>query len=517
MSLTPKTFSEYKASKLYCRDPEQYERCMDDCHETTWDASRAALMAELLKGGGCSTVDELTSRLQALIDCLPSAPYREKLAEAVAEALVMIDHSRASEAVLRKALEQERETSHQLREARHRDMVEDGAELASLRKRLAEVEGELDGLRTKIRERRDEMPEQCWCDKSDGCDCPAHDVFVELGALLDPDKYPYQPTTASQLRTHFGIPEGEDVVEGVKARFAAMEEWNRKAGTSLDSAIREAESMVKAANGLSSDLTTYGEAIEELRAYHNLPSDLSPMDVVKRSVGAFQEVQARAERGPPCGECEGEGGDSETCCGKGYGDVTTYSWTCETCGGSGSELDALKREVQALKADIQNREVNARESVTRTQGSRAIQAIAAERQRQVEQEGWGHTHDDQHSQGDLAAAASCYALSAAAYGLDQSCQIPLRVPDIWPWHADWWKPKSKRRDLERAGALIVAELERLDRAEDPTPTEQVSWERGPGKVDRESLANFIRSIDGRHEMGAGEMAESIAEWMEGRR
>jgi hypothetical protein len=33
----------------------------------------------------------------------------------------------------------------------------------------------------------------------------------------------------------------------------------------------------------------------------------------------------------------------------------------------------------------------------------------------------------------------------------------------WPWEDKWWKPKDRRRDLVRAGALIVAEIERLDR------------------------------------------------------
>lgn len=497
MSLTPKTFSEYKASKLYCRDPEQYERCMDDCHETTWDASRAALMAELLKGGGCSTVDELTSRLQALIDCLPSAPYREKLAEAVAEALVMIDHSRASEAVLRKALEQERETSHQLREARHRDMVEDGAELASLRKRLAEVEGELDGLRTKIRERRDEMPEQCWCDKSDGCDCPAHDVFVELGALLDPDKYPYQPTTASQLRTHFGIPEGEDVVDaivemasGLKSRRKLKSDLHKAQGAACRHAAAESKlrEQLKSANrrGLKAEEDSLAtlQALNELAAYHNLPSDLSPMDVVKRSVGAFQEVQARAERGPPCEECGGQGG----------GQDEGGSWTCLTCGGSGSELDALKREVQALKADIQNREVNARKAVqdgwlakwfaSHVEWSRNTFGPAEERgpigpAKHLRKEADEMIADPY----DLEEMADAFhlvmdAVWRSGHSLEQFMDMANekaaknRVRD-WPD----WRTAPKGEPIEHIrGATEDAKL-----------AEQVSQEQGPGNVDREDL------------------------------
>jgi hypothetical protein len=29
---------------------------------------------------------------------------------------------------------------------------------------------------------------------------------------------------------------------------------------------------------------------------------------------------------------------------------------------------------------------------------------------------------------------------------------------------EWWKPTNRRRDLVKAGALILAEIERLDRA-----------------------------------------------------
>jgi hypothetical protein len=38
---------------------------------------------------------------------------------------------------------------------------------------------------------------------------------------------------------------------------------------------------------------------------------------------------------------------------------------------------------------------------------------------------------------------------------------PVRWPQGW---AGWWKPKLRRENLVRAGALIIAEIERLDRA-----------------------------------------------------
>ncbi len=84
-----------------------------------------------------------------------------------------------------------------------------------------------------------------------------------------------------------------------------------------------------------------------------------------------------------------------------------------------------------------------------------IDEIAAERRRQVEAEGWSHEHDDQHDEGEMAWAAACYAIGRDAIGSLQT--------KLWPWSREWWKPKDARRDLIRAAALIVAEIERLDR------------------------------------------------------
>lgn len=88
--------------------------------------------------------------------------------------------------------------------------------------------------------------------------------------------------------------------------------------------------------------------------------------------------------------------------------------------------------------------------------------IARERERQMQAEDWTAEHDDAHGDGALARAAGCYALHA---GQAPMAQVPDRyAPQDWPWDARWWKPKDRRRDLIRAAALIVAEIERLDRA-----------------------------------------------------
>ena len=87
-------------------------------------------------------------------------------------------------------------------------------------------------------------------------------------------------------------------------------------------------------------------------------------------------------------------------------------------------------------------------------GSQAVLDVAAERRRQIEAEGWTPEHDDEHVAGELATAGASYALVAVGYGL-----LALRT---WPWPAGL-KPTTPRRDLVKAGALILAEIERLDR------------------------------------------------------
>jgi len=101
--------------------------------------------------------------------------------------------------------------------------------------------------------------------------------------------------------------------------------------------------------------------------------------------------------------------------------------------------------------------------------SPAATDVLAERQRQVNVEGWTSSHDDLHDNNEMAFAASCYAFHAASASWDlEDDDFPYdwhRVPKQWPWDPEWWKPKSPRRDLVKAGALILAEIERIDRAD----------------------------------------------------
>ena len=100
--------------------------------------------------------------------------------------------------------------------------------------------------------------------------------------------------------------------------------------------------------------------------------------------------------------------------------------------------------------------------------TKAAQDVLAERRRQIEAEGWTPEHDDEHGAGELARAAAAYALDAGNR-LDPHAVTGGEAPSFWPWHggrpreARWWKPSDPRRNLVKAGALILAEIERLDR------------------------------------------------------
>jgi hypothetical protein len=93
------------------------------------------------------------------------------------------------------------------------------------------------------------------------------------------------------------------------------------------------------------------------------------------------------------------------------------------------------------------------------------QLIREERERQIEKEGWTVEHDDEHVNGQMIMAATLYAIEANAQ-VDDIVRDPHQepVPYLWPWDNSWWKPsKDPIRNLEKAGALIAAEIDRLNR------------------------------------------------------
>ena len=97
-----------------------------------------------------------------------------------------------------------------------------------------------------------------------------------------------------------------------------------------------------------------------------------------------------------------------------------------------------------------------------------IEIISEERQRQITVEGWMDEHDDKHGAGELAFAAKAYAehagFQSAIEGSEYGKVKTNYIPDMWPWDPKWWKPINDRvRNLAKAGALIAAEIDRLQR------------------------------------------------------
>lgn len=95
-----------------------------------------------------------------------------------------------------------------------------------------------------------------------------------------------------------------------------------------------------------------------------------------------------------------------------------------------------------------------------------IELIAAERQRQIDIEGWNAEHDRTHTWGELAKAAACYAVHHTdARVFDPGSandDLTINIENAWPWDSKWWKPSNdKIRNLVKAGALIAAEIDRL--------------------------------------------------------
>lgn len=95
----------------------------------------------------------------------------------------------------------------------------------------------------------------------------------------------------------------------------------------------------------------------------------------------------------------------------------------------------------------------------------ALMDVQRERCRQVSQEGWSTGHDDMHRDGELAQAAASYALPARFREHLNDNATDSDPPTLWPWNPRWWKPTNRRRELVKAAALLIAEIERLDRLE----------------------------------------------------
>ena len=108
-----------------------------------------------------------------------------------------------------------------------------------------------------------------------------------------------------------------------------------------------------------------------------------------------------------------------------------------------------------------------------------VSLISEERSRQIEHEQYSNAHDDTHEIEEIALAAPCYAIPNSIRGqiADKiNCtNIDTFLTRLWPWGWEWWKPaktnsggvinsiEDRVRELTKAGALIAAEIDRLQR------------------------------------------------------
>ncbi len=93
-----------------------------------------------------------------------------------------------------------------------------------------------------------------------------------------------------------------------------------------------------------------------------------------------------------------------------------------------------------------------------------IELVAAERKRQMEEEGWTPEHDSTHIYGEIVGAARAYAW----YAQSSICKLKKssNPPLAWPWDNHWWKPSDDPiRNLVKAAALICAEIDRIQAEE----------------------------------------------------
>lgn len=108
-----------------------------------------------------------------------------------------------------------------------------------------------------------------------------------------------------------------------------------------------------------------------------------------------------------------------------------------------------------------------------------VEDLAAERLRQINGEGYSLDHDDRYVMGELEMGAAAYAMAASFETPENRAHFITGWPDgtihpltgealptagqVWPFEGIYFRPTTPRRDLEKAGAMIIAAIGRMDR------------------------------------------------------
>ena len=103
---------------------------------------------------------------------------------------------------------------------------------------------------------------------------------------------------------------------------------------------------------------------------------------------------------------------------------------------------------------------------TQAEVKSGIELIRLERARQIIEEGFTSEHDDKHKSGELLSAAQCYLWTDRQRRAEIDYDSMTQLDAVWPWDREWWKPtpRDRIRELTKAGALIAAEIDRLQLA-----------------------------------------------------
>lgn len=128
--------------------------------------------------------------------------------------------------------------------------------------------------------------------------------------------------------------------------------------------------------------------------------------------------------------------------------------------------------------------------------SKAIIKAMEERLRQINEEGFTASHDDCYTQGQLAAAAACYACIAEDVLQGGKSALDGQPPAFCPWDDAWFKPsRNPKRNIEKAMALLVAQYAAIERAEaatsDLAATPEILWSTNDETFNHDDLQELI--------------------------
>ena len=170
---------------------------------------------------------------------------------------------------------------------------------------------------------------------------------------------------------------------------------------------------------------------------------------LRLGTGAVKMADAWEDGGKAAGGvfalCDGPGESDAPCAAPRPVDGAVFA---EIVTDSAEALDVLISKLEAARAHL----------TSGPGAGTALTLVARERQRQVLEEGWSPAWDDGYVRGELPKAAACYAVNVINPAGGESS-----APSDWPFMYHWWKPTTPLRDLTKAGALILAEIERLMR------------------------------------------------------